>query len=401
MVGYESVMKVIGLMSGTSGDGVDAALVEIRGHGESLRARPLATLTQPYPASLQRRIVTAGLSGTVTDICHLNAVLGELFARAACEVMRRARVTHRQVALIGSHGQTVHHLPRGVVERGVGQIRSTLQIAEPAIIAERTGITTVANFRARDMAAGGEGAPLVPYVHYLLLCHPTKSRLIVNLGGISNVTYLPRSGGLRGVRAFDTGPANMLMDGLVQRLTRGRLRMDAGGHLATRGRVDSRLLARLLRHKFLTRRPPKSTGREDFGAPVIDQLLREQRRRRLAPNDLLATCVRFAAEAVGTCRQWLPGRVEEVLVCGGGAHNRALMAAMRDVFHPAPVDGIDAAGWNGDSLEAVAFAILAYQTVHGVPSNLPQVTGAAHPVVLGQIVPGSRRAKHRLLRSTG
>ncbi len=394
-------MKVIGLMSGTSGDGVDAALVEIRGQGVSLRVVPLATLTRPYPASLQRRIVAAGLSGTVADICHLNAVLGELFARAACDVMRRARLTPRQVGLIGSHGQTVHHLPRRVAEPGVGRIRSTLQIAEPAIIAERTGITTVANFRPRDMAAGGEGAPLAPYVHYLLLRHPSKNRLIVNLGGISNVTYLPRSGGLTRVRAFDTGPANMLMDGLVQRLTRGRLRMDKGGHLAAQGSVDPRLLARLMRHEFLTRRPPKSTGREDFGAPVIDQLLREQRRRKVAPNDLLATCARFAAEAVGTCRRWLPGTVEEVLVCGGGAHNRALMAAMREVFHPAPVDGIEAAGWQGDSLEAVAFAIFAYQTLHGVPSNLPQVTGASHPVVLGQIVPGSGRGIRRLLRSTG
>lgn len=401
MVGYGSVMKVIGLMSGTSGDGVDAALVEIRGHGDSLRVSPLATLTQPYPASLQRRIVTAGLSGTVAEICHLNAVLGERFAQAACDVMRRAGVSRRQVRLIGSHGQTVHHLPRGVQEPGLGKVPSTLQIAEPAIIAERTGITTVANFRPRDMAAGGEGAPLVPYVHYLLLRHRSKSRLIVNLGGISNVTYLRRMGGLSGVQAFDTGPANMLLDGLVQRLTRGRVRMDTGGHLAARGRVDSRLLARLMRHEFLTRRPPKSTGREDFGAPVIDQLLREQQRRRLAVNDLLATCARFAADAVGTCRRWLSGTVEEVLVCGGGANNRALMTALGDVFHPVPVKTLDEAGWQGDSLEAVAFAIFAYQSFHGVPSNLPKVTGATHPVVLGQIVPASGRGMRRFLRSTG
>src|SRR5262245_19463517 len=219
-------MKIVGLMSGTSGDGVDAALVEVSGRNRSMKARALAAQTLPYPHSLQQRIVTASVSGTVADICHLNALLGEWFADAALQVIRQAKLRPADIALIGSHGQTVHHLPHGIQAPGVGAIRSTLQIAEPAVIAERTGITTIANFRARDIAAGGQGAPLTPAVHALLLRHANRSRLVVNLGGISNVTYVPRGGNQEGVLAFDTGPANMVLDSLVARLTNGRVSMD-------------------------------------------------------------------------------------------------------------------------------------------------------------------------------
>ena len=187
-------MKIVGLMSGTSGDGVDAALVEVSGRGQTLKARALAAQTLSYPRSLQQRIVTASISGTVADICHLNALLGEWFANAALNVIRQAKLRPADIAVIGSHGQTVHHLPKGIQAPGVGAVRSTLQIAEPAVIAERTGITTIANFRPRDIAAGGQGAPLTPAAHALLLKHPRRARLIVNLGGISNVTYVPRGG---------------------------------------------------------------------------------------------------------------------------------------------------------------------------------------------------------------
>ncbi|MBM4124471.1 MAG: anhydro-N-acetylmuramic acid kinase, partial [Nitrospira sp.] len=214
-------MRVIGLMSGTSGDGVDAALVSIRGTGLDLKVVPLAFVPTPYPAGLQQRVLDAALGGTVAEICHLNALLGEWFAKAARRVVMRAGLTLSDVHLIGSHGQTLHHLPKPRREPGVGPIRSTLQIAEPAIIAERTGITTVADFRPRDLAAGGQGAPLAPYVHYLLFKHRRRSRLIVNLGGISNVTYLPAWGALPSLRAFDTGPGNMVLDALVSRLTKG------------------------------------------------------------------------------------------------------------------------------------------------------------------------------------
>ncbi len=382
-------MNVIGLMSGTSGDGVDAALVSIYGRGHALRVKPLAFRPHPYPPSLRRRIVEASTSGTVAEICHLNALLGELFAEAALGVIRQAGLRPGDVHLIGSHGQTVHHLPTGVWEHGIGEVRSTLQIAAPAVIAERTGVTTVADFRSRDLAAGGEGAPLTPYAHYVLLRHARRSRLIVNLGGISNITYLPRGGPLDAVRAFDTGPGNMVLDGLVQRLTKGRSMMDYGGRLAAKGRVDRRLLNELLAHPFLQRRPPKSTGREEFGEPVVARLLTVQRARQLSPADLLATCAMWTAQAVSDARRWLRGAVDEVVVGGGGVRNRTLMAYLTSVFDPIPVKTFHDLGWDSRAFEAVAFALLAYQTMAGECANLPAVTGATHPVLLGTIVPAN------------
>lgn len=378
-------MKVIGLMSGTSGDGVDAALVEITGSGLRLNIRLLEFLATPYPPDLQRRVLALASGGGVAEVCHLNVVLGEWFAKAARRVLRKAGVGPSRVALIGSHGQTIQHRPQPVREPGLGALRSTLQIAEPAVIAEKTGIATVADFRPRDVAAGGQGAPLTPYLHYLLLRDRRRSRLVVNLGGIGNVTFLPAGGGLAQVRAFDTGPGNMLLDGIVQRRTAGRQAMDRDGRAAARGRVDPALLARLLAHPFLKRRPPKSTGREEFGRPFLESLMAG---RRLSTQDLLATCSFFTALTVGSARRWLPGPVEEVIVAGGGARNRTVMSDLAAVFDPVPVRKLDDLGWSSKAFEAIAFAVLAYQTLRGEPANVPAVTGASHPVVLGSIVPG-------------
>lgn len=386
-------MRAIGLMSGTSGDAVDAALVQIRGTGHALRVTPLAFRAAPYSAELRHRILSAATSGTVSDICHLNAVLGEWFAKAALRVMGQAGLRSSDIHVIGSHGQTVHHCPTPRREPGLGLIRSTLQIAEPAVIAERTGITTVADFRPRDLAAGGQGAPLTPYVHHLLLRDPRRSRLIVNLGGISNVTYLPASGDLSTVRAFDTGPGNMVLDGLVHRLTRGRQSLDRDGRRAAKGEVDARLLAMLLAHPFLRREPPKSTGREEFGDTYLARVLAFARKRRLAPEDLLATCSLFTAMAVGSARRWLKGPVNEVIVAGGGVRNRTVMANLAAIFAPAPVRPLEELGWKSQAFEATAFAVLAYQTIHGECANVPAVTGAAHPVLLGTIVPGGKRRR--------
>ncbi len=391
-------MKVIGLMSGTSSDGVDAALVEIHGRGQKLSVRSLAFYSLPYSRSLRTRILAASMEGHVADICHLNATLGELFAKAALGVIERAGLRPADVRLIGSHGQTVHHLPKGRREPGVGLIRSTLQIAEPAIIAERTGITTVANFRPRDIAAGGEGAPLTPYVHHLLFRHPRRSRLIVNLGGISNVTYLPKGGALDSLRAFDTGPGNMVLDAVASRITHGRIAMDRGGKLAARGLVDADLLAGLLTHPFLKRHPPKSTGREEFGEAFLQTLIEQGRRRRLSPHDLLATCARWTAEAVGTARRWLNGPIDDVLVGGGGIYNRTVMANLGEVFAPAGVQTFDDVGWQSKAFEAIAFAVLAYQTITGCCTNIPSVTGATRSVLLGTIVPGDSTWLSRLHR---
>lgn len=384
-------MRVVGLMSGTSGDGVDAVLADIRGSGHDLTVKPLAFVSCAYPTDLQQRVLAASARGTVAEICHLNVVLGEWFAKAALRVIQQAGFEPRKIDVVGSHGQTIHHLPNAVEEPGLGPLRSTLQIAEPAVIAERTGITTVANFRPRDMAAGGQGAPLTPYVHYVLLRDRKRSRLIVNLGGIGNVTYLPAGKGLDAVLAFDTGPGNMVMDGLVRRLTKGKEAMDRNGRLAAKGKVAVGLLATLLAHPYLKQKPPKSTGREEFGEVFVERILAAQKAHRLKPEDLLATSALLTAITLGSARRWLGGPVDEVLVGGGGVRNRTLMGNVASVFAPVPVRTFEAAGWASKAFEAVAFAVLAYQTLRGECANVPSATGAAHPVVLGTTVPGCGR----------
>ena len=388
-------MKVVGLMSGTSADGVDAALVSIVRRGGRPTITPIAFASVPYPRTLQQRVVDLSLHGHVAEICHMNMYLGELFAKAALKVIRAAKYQPADIHVIGSHGQTIHHLPKGRREPGVGLIRSTLQIGEPAVIAERTGITTVGNFRPRDMAAGGEGAPLVPYAHAIAFSHPCRTRLVVNIGGISNVTYLPAGSGMAEVRAFDTGPGNMVLDAIVQEATKGTRAYDAGGRWANRGTVNRALLTELMAHPFLTRRPPKSTGREEFGAPLVRTLLARQKRLRLSTEDLLAICATWTAEAIGSSRRWVPGRIDDVIVGGGGVFNRAIMGSLRTVFDPAPVLTFDECGWSSKAFEATAFALLAYDLLRGRCTNVPQVTGARRSVFLGSVVPGSAGMRSR------
>ena len=380
-------MTVIGLMSGTSGDGVDAAVVEISGKGHALNVKPVAFRTFPYPHSLRDRLMNAVSRGTVAEVCLLNALLGEWFARAALRIIKASGRKPSEVDLVGSHGHTIYHRPMPAAERGIGRVRSTLQIAEPSIIAERTGITTVADFRPRDMAAGGQGAPLAPYAHYVLFRHARRSRLIVNLGGIGNVTYLPAGAGLDRVRAFDTGPGNMVLDALMRRLSGGRQSMDRGGRLAAKGTVDPRVLKKWLAHPFLRQSPPKSTGREEFGEAFLRRALPGKLPTHRG-NDLLATASLFTAVTVGAARRWLPGAVHEVIVGGGGARNRTLLSDLAAVFDPASVKRFDDLGWDSKAFEAIAFAILAYQTLRRVCTNVPAATGASHPVLLGKIMLG-------------
>lgn len=385
-------MKVIGLMSGTSADGVDAALVDIRGAGHDLKIRLLAHRTFPYPPPFRVRLLEAMTNGTAADACHLNAALGEWFAKAALRLLKAARVPAGRVALIGSHGQTLHHLPRPRRESGIRSVRSTLQLGEPAVIAERTGITTVADFRTRDMAVGGEGAPLTPYLHYLLFHQASRSRVVVNIGGISNLTYLPARGGLGDVQALDTGPGNMLIDGVMRHVTADRRTFDRGGRLARAGTPNEGLLGTLLEHPFLRRRPPKSTGREEFGERFVAYFLRQGKLLGLSDADLAATATAYTARTIAGARKFLPGSVDEVLVCGGGAQNASLMRMLQDEWNHhsgrgIPVRTVEALGWDGRALEAVAFAVFAYQHVKGVPCNLPNVTGAKRAVVLGTVTP--------------
>jgi anhydro-N-acetylmuramic acid kinase len=383
-------VKVIGLMSGTSADGVDAALVEIHSEDERGALRVVAWETLAYPAGLRERVLAVATGGTTEEVCHLNAYLGELFAEAAVQVARRAGVTLADVDLIGSHGQTIHHLPTPRQE-GARAVRSSLQIGEPAVIAEHTGVTTIADFRPRDLAAGGEGAPLTPIVHHALFAHPERGRVILNLGGIANVTVLPPGIGPSGVTGFDTGPGNVLLDEFVRVTNLSALGYDEDGRLAAAGQMQPTLLAGILTHPFIQRAPPKTTGRETFGPAFLQEFRRRLTAAGVGHLDGLATLATFTIEAVVlNLRAFVFPKVEvhEVVVTGGGARNTFLMRRLAESLPECAVASSDAMGFPGRALEAVAFAWLAYLTATGQPGNLPAVTGARGARILGCIVPG-------------
>jgi anhydro-N-acetylmuramic acid kinase len=383
---------VIGLMSGTSADGVDAALVRIEGGPQSMRVRLEAFLIFPFPSGIRQAILTASdpRTGTVDLLCRLNMALGEVFADAALEVAHQAGVGIDSVDLIGSHGQTVQHLPHPSPLGGYA-IRASLQLGEPAVIAERTGVMTVADFRPRDMAAGGEGAPLAPYVHYLLFSEADRTRVIHNIGGISNVTLLPAGGSLADVLAFDTGPGNMPIDGAIGRLTGDAETCDRMGARAARGRVHQALVQELCAHPFLQRSPPKSTGRETFGAEFLDAVFGRATELGVTGDDLIATVTAFAAATmVDAYRRFiLPRRAHvESILCGGGTRNPVLSKRLRQELSEVEWRTCDEFGISADALEAVIFAVLAHETVCGHPANVPTATGAKRAVILGKAVPG-------------
>jgi anhydro-N-acetylmuramic acid kinase len=380
-------MRVIGLMSGTSADGVDAALVE---WPEGPEARPFTLLAfreEPLPRELQTRIhqLAAGrveAGSALRELAALDVELGERFAAAAVSVAASADIPLSEVDAIGSHGQTVAHHP---------EVRATLQIGDPSVVAERTGCTTVADFRPRDVAAGGEGAPLAPFFHLAAFGDQAESRVALNLGGIANVTWLPAGGRPEDVIAFDVGPANALLDGVVQRVSGGAERFDRAGRRALRGRVDSELLERLLDDEFLRRAPPKSTGRERYGLAEAEALAEDWERRGRDSDDLVATLAAFTCEAVSrACRDFLTdfSKLGRVLVGGGGARNPALLAGLAERLPGVAVEPFDEAGVPADAAEAMAFSLMGRNALLGIPNHLPRCTGARRAAVLGEVVPG-------------
>lgn len=379
-------MRVVGLMSGTSADGVDAAIVDIGDRGVHLLAFGLYR----YPAALRAQILKLFQPETarLDQICHYNFVLGEKFASAVIKVCQRSYIAVGSIDLVGSHGQTIYHNPNGRLY-SKKRIRSTLQIGEPSIIAQRTGITTVADFRPRDTAVNGQGAPLVPYADHILFSHRGLSRAIQNIGGIANVTYLPRRGGQRNIIAFDSGPGNMIIDRVMSLVTHGRRHCDRDGRLASQGKVDTVLLTEMLGHPFLRRRPPKATGREDFGFAYADQFYHRAVKRSLAAADILATAAAFTATSIAQAyHQFLPAMPDQVILCGGGAHNRTLVEMLRRELTGPEILLTDDFGISVDAKEAVSFAILAWATVRGYANNVPTATGASQSVIMGKIVPG-------------
>ena len=374
--------RVVGLMSGTAADGIDAALVELRGCGSGTRFELLAFETVKMPERLRSRVLElCRTEARVEELCQVNFVLGEALAEAALRVIAAAGLGPEEVDLIGSHGQTVRHLPSGAPP-------STLQIGESAVIAQRTGIATIADFRPADMALGGEGAPLVPLVDHLLFSAPDRGRMILNIGGIANVTVLPAGGGSDEVLAFDLGPGNGMIDAAVAHFTRGEERCDRDGVRAGRGKVDGRLLEKLMAHPFLDRYPPKSTGREEFGAEFVAEILEWT---ELEEEDLVATLTAFTARSIADgIRRFAPGEgTEELWVAGGGLHNPQLIEMIREELPQLQVDSLAGLGVDPDAREALTFAVLANETLLGRPGNLPSATGAERPAVLGKIaLPG-------------
>lgn len=375
-LGYAARMSrsplLIGLMSGTSCDGIDAAIVRFDDKPTLLHFSET-----PMPEELREPVLRLAEPGMdeIDPMGELDRLLGRAFGRAALAAIDAAGLKPADIAAIGSHGQTIRHRPRA-------RNPFTMQIGCPATIAELTGITTVADFRRRDMAAGGEGAPLVPFAHRVLFGQHGEASAIVNIGGIANITFIGSRGEVTG---FDTGPGNMVMDSLMLSLSDGRVGFDAGGELAASGEPCQPLLQELLAHPFLARRPPKSTGREEFGQKVADLILGWP---DLSDADRLATACEWTAQSIAAAARFLPESPERWHICGGGAANRQLMRRLAELLAPAPVDTTAAAAVPPAAVEATSFAILARQTLLGLPNTLPAVTGAAHAVSGGQIVPG-------------
>jgi anhydro-N-acetylmuramic acid kinase len=380
-----SGVLALGIMSGTSADGIDIALVRVAGRHATLEGHAAF----PFSAPVQRAILNLGEGRAVTtrEISQLNFLLGELFADAALRACQKFRIAPARIAVIGSHGQTIFH--QGTPAPFLGRrIASTLQIGDPSVIAARTGISTVGDFRPADIAAGGQGAPLVPFVDYLLYRHPRMGRVALNIGGIANVTVIPAAAKLADIFAFDTGPGNMVIDALVRHFTRGRKRYDRNAEMSLRGNLLAGLLRDLLREKYFVKPPPKSTGREQYGEKYVRTFLSHRGARRAKPEDVVRTAtILTALSIVDAFHRFIQPRakIAELIVSGGGARNPLLIAQIESGLKGVRVRQAAELGVPGGAKEAFAFAVLACETLRKRPANVPGATGAKRAVVLGKV----------------
>lgn len=381
---------VVGLMSGTSLDGVDAALVRIVRSGEGCSVQLRHFLSTPYPDDVRQALlrVASGRPVAAGFISHLEVLLGRLYSRAVQEVCRGGELPLDRLDLIGSHGQTLFHQSDPGDFCG-HRVASTLQIGEAAVLAEETGVTTVSDFRPADMAAGGTGAPLIPLVDFLLFRDLRRGRVLLNLGGIANLTLLPPACGISEIRAFDSGPGNMVIDALVRRLGADSSGFDAGGRLALTGRPLPALLESLLADPYFGRKPPKSAGREQFGEAFVERMLAAA--GSAATPDLVCTAAELTARTAGdavlgytrTSHHW-----DRLLVSGGGVHNAYLMGRLQELLPDLKVAPTDSLGIPADAKEAIGFAVLANETIELAAGNVPSATGARHPAILGKVTYG-------------
>jgi anhydro-N-acetylmuramic acid kinase len=385
---------VLGLMSGTSVDGIDAVLVRIEGHGAGAKAQQIAFRSYPFPPGLRAKVFRLfdPQEARIDEICQLDFLLGEVFAAAVDRLLQDSGRTRDEVDLVASAGKTVWHDPQPVVEEpGVDWIdhplvtRSTFAIGQSAVIAERTGITTIGDLRVRDVAAGGHGAPLIAYADWVLLRDPALGRCVQNIGGIGNVTWLPPAASPADVIAFDTGPGNMVIDALIDLATGGGQAFDQDGILAAQGRAVPELLAAWLDDPYFRQAPPKTTGREHFGVQFARRILSESAGVKI--EDLIATATALTAESIARAyREFiLPlGPIDQVIVGGGGNRNPTLMAMLRERLPGLPLLRHEDFGIDSDAKEAIALAIIANDAVAGFDTNIPGATGG-RPTVLGKI----------------
>ncbi len=387
----KNIRRVVGLMSGTSVDGIDAALVEIEGDPYDGAVRLIEFENKPFPEPVKQEIFRLFDKNyaTIDRIGAMNVLLGDLYAKAALSVIDKAGLQAAEIDYIGSHGQTIYHHPQKENQEGFC-FGYTVQIGEGAVIANRTRIPCISDFRVADMAVGGQGAPLVPFTEYLLYRDSCHTRLLQNLGGIGNITVVPAQGALEEVYAFDTGPGNMIMDGLVSRFTNYSLRMDDCGAIAAKGCTDAGLLAWLCSNDYFEQQPPKSTGRELFGDAFVDRLYMKIIEECISFEDAMATVTDFTAWCIEDSynRFILPKHsARELILGGGGSYNTTLVTMIRRRMEPLGVRVLlqEDLGFSSDAKEAVAFAMLADCTMAGRCNNIPYVTGAERPVILGKI----------------
>jgi anhydro-N-acetylmuramic acid kinase len=383
-------MIVAGVMSGTSADGINVALVRLSKSGRGrMRHTLLAHAEYPFAASVRRAILATmnAESARVADISRLNFLLGELYSEAVAKTARKHRV---KLDLVGCHGQTLYH--QGVAERFLGpQVAVTWQIGEGAVMAARLGVPVVSDFRPADMAAGGKGAPLVPFLDYILYCNPHVGRIAQNIGGIANLTAIPAHASLRRVIAFDTGPGNMVIDGVMEQLFQKRF--DRDGKIASSGHPLDHVVTQLLRAPFFRQKPPRTAGREEFGREYLARFIRLC--RGASKPDVVATATALTAKSIAEAVQHFvvpkfgnrPQRKHEIIVSGGGTKNPTLVSMLRHEIAPIGIElrFSDDFGIPAEAKEAVAFALLAYETWHRRPSNVPSATGAKRPAILGKI----------------
>lgn len=387
----KEVRHVVGMMSGTSVDGVDAALVEISGTDSEPKVKLLAFENKPYPPQVREKIFSlfTPANATVDKVGYMNFLLGEIYAKSALSVIEKASMKPEKIDVIGSHGQTIWHAPIPESPDGI-PVAYTVQIGEGSVIAERTGILTVSDFRVADMAAGGQGAPLVPFSEYLLYRREKETILLQNIGGIGNMTVMPAGAKPRDVFAFDTGPGNMIIDAVISAVTGGEKTYDAGGETAAKGRVCNALLDILKEEPYYRQPLPKTTGREHFGVQYTEKILSWWKENPIPVEDLLATVTDLTAYSIVDAyeRYVLPKyRASEIIVGGGGSYNATLLRFMKERFapHGVAVRTQEDLGLSSDAKEAVAFALMADCCMRGKANTLPSVTGAEHPAVMGKI----------------